>query len=190
MKKDDFVNADFLLIRKMKQGDEKAFDLFVHKYYAEILTYCTYHCSDREYAEDLTQETFVRFFAKLSTFHYKGKTKNFLYTIAGNLCKDFYKKGKDIPVEEVSENNQIQEHQTENLVNKLTIEWALKQLPDELYEVVVLYYFQGLKLKEISNTLQISLPLVKYRLKQAKIHLNKLLREEEFHEFKKTTHDL
>ena len=50
---------DFLLIRKMKQGDDNAFDLFVHKYYQEILSYCYHHCFDQTYAEDLTQETTI-----------------------------------------------------------------------------------------------------------------------------------
>lgn len=73
MGKEDFVDTDFLLIMKMKQGNEQAFDEFVHRYYEEILKYCRYH--------------------------YKGKTKNYLYTIAGNLCKNFYKKKNDIPTE-------------------------------------------------------------------------------------------
>ena len=81
MRKGDFVYNDFLLIRKMKQGDDNAFDLFVHKYYQEILSYCYHHCFDQTYAEDLTQETFIRFFTKLSDYHYKGKTLNYLYTI-------------------------------------------------------------------------------------------------------------
>lgn len=72
--KEDFVDADFLLIRKMKQGDDGAFDTFVRKYYDDILRYCGYHCSDAEYAEDLTQETFVNFFAKLSDYRHIGKT--------------------------------------------------------------------------------------------------------------------
>lgn len=58
--------------------------------------YCSYHCYDTEYAEDLTQETFVNFFAKLSDYHYQGKTMNYLYTIAGNLCKNHCKKKKDV----------------------------------------------------------------------------------------------
>lgn len=56
------MDTDFLLIRRMKRGDEAAFDIFVHKYYESILTYCCYHCPDTSYAEDLTQEVFVRFF--------------------------------------------------------------------------------------------------------------------------------
>lgn len=69
------MDSDFLLIRKMKQGEEAVFDVFVHKYYQEILAYCSYHCPDKGYAEDITQETFVRFFAKLSDYHYQGAGK-------------------------------------------------------------------------------------------------------------------
>ncbi len=173
--------SDFLLIRKMKQGDDIAFDLFVHKYYKKILTYCHYRCFDKEYAEDLTQETFIRFFTKLSDYHSRGKTLNYLYTIAGNLCKDALKKVKEIPMEKTElfdEKNQ-EEHQMENVLNKIFMQQALGQLPDELCEVLTLYYFQELKLTEISEILQIGLPLVKYRLKQARKQLEGLLRKEE-----------
>ena len=165
MGKEDFVQNDFLLIRKMKQGDDDALDLFVHKYYQDILNYCHYHCSDKTYAEDLAQETFVHFF---------------LYTIASNLCKDYLKKIKEIPLEE---NEIVEENQMENILNKILVEQALKQLPVELCEVLTLYYFQELKLTEISDTLQIGLPLVKYRLRKAKIQLEEVLRKEEYDEF-------
>jgi len=169
----------------MKQGDDTSFDLFVRKYYWEISTYCHYHCPDKEYAEDLTQETFVRFFTKLSDYRYKGKTLNYLYTISSNLCKDYFKKIKEIPVEETELIGEIkpEERQMEDILNKILMEQALKQLPDELNEVITLCYFQELKLTEIADTLQISLPLVKYRLKQAKVQLKKLLRKEGKYEF-------
>lgn len=68
--------------------------------------------------------------------------------------------------------------ETDELLNRLTIKAALDRLPAELREVIILYYFQELKLTEISSTLQIGLPLVKYRVKQAKTHLERLLRKE------------
>lgn len=171
------MDADFLLIRKIKQGDDTAFDSFVHKYYKEILTYCSYHCPDKGYAEDLAQETFVRFFANLPAYQYKGKTKNYLYTIAGNLCRDYFKKKKELPADEMELQDAAgaEVHPMEHVLDKLMIEWALQQLPEELREVVVLYYFQGLKLAEAADTLQIGLSLVKYRLKQAKKQLKILL---------------
>ena len=109
-----------------------------------------------------------------------GKTRNYLYTIAGNLCRDYYKKAKESLLEEQSREiqNSLQQSETEDILNKITIEAALRNLPDELREVIVLYYFQELKLAEISDALQIGLPLVKYRIKQAKMRLEKLLSEE------------
>lgn len=174
------MDFDLLLIQKMKRGDEKSFDVFVRKHYEEILKYCCYHCPDLSYAEDLTQETFLHFFKKLSDYRYMGKTRNYLYTIAGNLCRDYYKKTKDNllkePLKEIQ--NGLQRSESEDILNKIAIEASLHHLPQELQEVIVLYYFQQLKLTEIAEALQISLPLVKYRIKQAKKRLEKLLREE------------
>ncbi|MCH5344910.1 MAG: RNA polymerase sigma factor [Acetatifactor sp.] len=174
------MDIDFLLIQKMKRGDENAFDVFVHKYYEEILKYCSYHCDNISYAEDLTQETFVRFFAKLSDYRYMGKTKNYLYTIAGNLCRDYYKKIKESLLEEppMEVQNSLGQSEADKILNRITVEAALNSLPIELREVVVLYYFQELKLTEISEALQIGLPLVKYRMRQAKMRLEQLLKEE------------
>lgn len=173
------MDIDFWLIQKMKHGDENAFDIFVHRYYGEILKYCGYHCSDTSYAKDLTQETFLRFFEKLSDYRYIGKTRNYLYTIARNLCNDYYKMSKDRLFDAQSPEVQasLQHSETEGILNKISVESALKQLPDDLREVVILRYFQELKLREISDTLHISLPLVKYRIRQAKLQLEKLLKE-------------
>ena len=174
------MDFDLLLIQKMKRGNENAFDLFVRKYYEEILKYCSYHCLDTSYAEDLTQETFLRFFEKLSDYRYMGKTRNYLYTIAGNLCRDYYRKTKESLPGEYPEDMQSSLHrsETEDILDKITIEAALNHLPQELREVIFLYYFQELKLAEIADILQIGLPLVKYRIRQAKMRLEKLLRGE------------
>ncbi len=62
------MDKDSVLIKKMRHGDDEAFDLFVRKYYEAILRYCTYHCYDDEKAKDLTQDTFLHFFANLSDY--------------------------------------------------------------------------------------------------------------------------
>lgn len=169
------MDTDFLLIGRMKQGDDDAIECFIRKYYEDILRYCKYHCCDIQYAEDLAQETFIHFFESLSCYRHIGKAKNYLYTIAGNLCRDYYRKTADIPSERlpVKGADQIEEMQ-----DRLFIEEALRRLPDELKEVVVLYYFQEMKLREIAVILNIKLPLVKYRMKRAKEMLEKILSEE------------
>ena len=167
------MDVDFLLLMKMKQGEEDAFDKFIRKYYEEILKYCTYHCFDSEYARDLTQETFLRFFANLSAYQYCGKTKNYLYTIAGNLCKNYYKKKK----EDVMDKEGLQAKAGAaadpfaGVLDQMEMKAALAGLSEEFREVLILYYFQELKLKEIAGVLGIGLPLVKYRMRQAKQQL-------------------
>ncbi len=177
------MNADFLMIKRMRQGDEAAFDMFVRKYYGEILNYCHYHCFDRAYAEDLAQETFLHFFAKLSDYHDKGKTKNYLYTIAGNLCRDFYRKKKDIPAEHGDLEQNAVYVSLDSVIERIAVEEAVKSLPPEFGEVIILYYFQGLKMREIADVLQVKVSLVKYRLKQAKKMLGQRMGEEGAYEF-------
>lgn len=171
------MDTDFKLIKRMRQGDESAFDIFIHKYYTDILRYCTYHCSDSEEAKDLTQETFLRFFSGFASYSHKGKVKNFLYTIAGNLCKNYYKQVRGQPLDSIGE-KLLCESPEDALSTQITVHMCLDRLPDELREVIILYYYQDLKQTEIANVLGIGLPLVKYRLKKAKEQLEKMLRTE------------
>ena len=64
---------------------------------------------------------------------------------------------------------------------KIYMEQALDELSPELREIIILFYFQECKLVEIADILQISLPLVKYRLRRAKEELKQLLGKEEKH---------
>lgn len=175
------VDADFFLIQKMKQGDEAAVEKFVKKYYPVILKYCSYHTWDREDAADLTQETFMRFFTSLTRYQHRGKAVHYLYVIAGNLCRDFFHGHPELPVEEVELEvfSEPADNPIEQVEEKLQIEGALKRLPGELQEVLILYYFQNLKLKEIAEVLQIGLPLVKYRIGRAKKEMKNYLEEED-----------
>ena len=159
------MDADFLLLHRMRNGDDKAIEDFVRKYYPVILRYCHLHIQDTGYAEDLTQETFVRFFRTFHQYQHYGKAANYLYVIAGNLCRDYHRKSSEIPMGELPEQPV---YQMETLDLRIDIRLALEQLPPELHEVTILYFFQDIKQKEIAKILGIGLPLVKYRIKRAK----------------------
>ena len=68
------MDQDFLLIGKMRHGDEEAMELFVRKYYPQVLKYCSFHSGDTQCAEDLAQETFLRFFRALAGYSCQGKS--------------------------------------------------------------------------------------------------------------------
>ena len=170
------MDADFLLLHRMRHGETQAIEDFVRKYYPRVLRYCQLHIQDLGYAEDLTQETFARFFRTLSQYQHYGKAANYLYVIAGNLCRDYHKKLDELPMEELPEQPV---YQMETLDLRLDIHRALEQLPPELREVTILYFFQELKQKEISKILGIGLPLVKYRIRRAKDLLEQLIGKED-----------
>ena len=84
------------LVSRSQQDDKRAFALLVSEFQPLVFRLAFRLLCDEEEARDITQETFVNFFAKLSDYHYQGKTMNYLYTIAGNLCKNHCKKKKDV----------------------------------------------------------------------------------------------
>ena len=167
---------EFLLISRSARGDREALGELVRLYYGKIYNYIFYRVTDRTLAEDLTQETFARFFRTLSQYQHYGKAANYLYVIAGNLCRDYYRKREEIPMEELPEQPV---YQMDVLDLRLDIHRALEQLPPELREVTILYFFQELKQKEIARILGISLPLVKYRIRRAKELLEQLIGKED-----------
>ncbi len=166
------MDSDWLLIFKMKQGSEAAWDQFVRKYYGDILKYCFFHCPDRENAEDLTQEVFLRFFSALAAYQHRGKAKHYLYTIAANLCKSQPRLGQEVSLDAALE---LGRDPVPELEERLVLEAAVRRLPEEFREVLVLHAYQGLKLGETAAILNIGLPLVKYRLKRARELLRKEL---------------
>lgn len=173
------MDSDFLLIQKMKAGDEQAVDMFVRKYYPAIYKYCRLHINDLGYAEDMTQETFERFFRTLDRYKHYGKAVNYLYVIAANSCRDHYRKSKEITVEKLPK----EPYQgMEGLEDWLDIHTGLNRLPHDIREVAILFFFQERKQKEIAAILGIGLPLVKYRVRKARELLTAYLRKGEAYE--------
>ncbi|MCM1087027.1 MAG: RNA polymerase sigma factor [Muribaculaceae bacterium] len=181
------MQQDFLLVRKMQNGDDEAMDVFVRKYYLQILQYCRYHCADGDSAQDMTQEVFERFFRNLVSYRQNGKALQYLYTIARNLCIDHARKKWEIPMADMegmeaggrlgSAGAEAGECLgTARVEEKVLVEAALERLPGELREIVILHYFQELGLKEAAKILQISLPLAKYRIRRAREMLEEWLR--------------
>ena len=159
------MDRDFLLVQKMRMGDEKAIEIFVEKYYPRILSYCQVHIGDHGYAEDMTQETFERFFRSLKQYRHYGKAANYLYVIAANTCHDYHRKHKEIATETMPEQADTR---ADNAEERLDVQMAFKRLPEEVREVAVLYFLQEQKQKDIAVMLGIGLPLVKYRIRRAR----------------------
>ncbi len=171
------MDADFLLIQKIKKGNEQAMDQFVSKHYPKIYQYCLLRVRDHGYAEDLTQETFLKFFQAFERYKHYGKALNYLYVIAGNLCKDHFRKEGRMEVSEMPEEIAV-EHMGQ-VEKRMEIYEALDKLPEEIREIVILFFFQEISQKEIARMMGIQLSLVKYRVSRAKKLLAEYLGEGE-----------
>lgn len=178
------MDDDYKLICKMKEGDDNSLEVFVHKHYEDILRYCYRSLGGSNLAEDITQETFIRFFNNLDRYEHYGKARNYLYTIAGNLCKNQYRLNSHIA--SYDELYQTSEMLEDDITSKIDMKNALMKVQIEYREILILHYFHDIKLKDIAKILGIGLPLVKYRLAKAKKKLRIILEEEEGYGFYKS----
>lgn len=168
------MDSDFLMVIRMKHGDAQALDSFVRKYYPAVSRYCYAHTPNKSDAEDLTQETFARFFHSFRDYQHRGKALHYLYVVASHACTDYAK--NHVQMEELPEDWEAERTDEDA---RISVRQAVYALPEELREVTILYYLQDLSQKEIAQILEIGLPLVKYRLRRAKELLRIALGEEE-----------
>lgn len=91
-----------------------------------------------ECAEDMAQETFVRFFEALMKGTEIRKIKSYLYRIAGNIIKNDYRKKKEILNEDLQDTAVGDLTETEI---RMDIERALARLPEDIRETAILFFF-------------------------------------------------
>ena len=147
--------------------------------YADIFRYCFWRTKQRSDAEDLTQETFLCFINSLSHYSDRGKPKALLYTIARNLCINWHKRMKPLPLsDETLENISFVEADKEvEIANRLTLHKYMNQLPKDQQEILLLRYYLELQVNEIAKTLGISRFAVMYRLRTAMKNLRQAIRK-------------
>ena len=138
--------------------------------YNKIYRYCYYRVRNKDVAEDLTQETFLRFFE--SNYQEKGREMNYLYTIAKNLCINEINKSFPTMQNDAIEDEAVVD---EDLVEKIYIRNLLMILPDDDREVLILRYMNGETVSDISKLLGISRFALYRKIKNAKKELKNML---------------
>ena len=153
----------------------------IDKQYDKLLRYCTMKLRDRALAEDITQETFIRFFES-ATYRSRGKEMAYLYTIAANLCTDYYRKQRETLWDDMPPQAQgtfSAEDSAHAVLDRLSIEAALDRLNAEEREAVMLRYSCDLTVTEIGQTLHLSRFAVRRRISSAMKTLRKELSDDE-----------
>ena len=131
--------------------------------YDKIYRYIYFKMNDQTVAEDITQETFLRFISQKGSIH--GYEIKYLYTIARNLCVDEYRRVKPDSLPEGYE--EIIPARDDFLEERIAVRDAVAKLPIEDQEILLLRYVNNESVGTISKTLGISRFALYRRLKNA-----------------------
>ena len=112
-----------------------------------------------------TQETFLRFWQS-HTYKDTGKEMAYLYTIARNLCISEFRRPQNLDIDDYSEQICDDSYSIQQISDRVSVEQALEKLPEDIREMVVLRYINGLSAADIGNILGISRFSVNRRLKE------------------------
>lgn len=145
--------------------------------YDKIYKYCYFKVQNKAIAEDLTQETFLKYFAQ-NSYENRGKPLAYLYTIAKNQIVDYFRKK---PTELIDENAAIDSVESKALTS-ISVRQAVEALPPELLEIILLRFGSEISINEIAAALEISRFAVRRKISAALAELKKTLRKEDFYE--------
>jgi len=163
---------------------DELIDEIMNKYGQEILQLAFSYVKNKEIAEDLTQEIFVKCYKSLHTYGGKAKFRTWLWRIASNHCMDYLKSWYNKKVF-TTDYQHIYDSVQSDSVEKTVIQdeedgqlaAAVMELPVIYREAIYLHYFEEMTIKEISTVIQIKENTIKTRLKRAKEILKERLEE-------------
>ena len=178
-------NDDAQLIQRVLDGDDTAFSMLVRKYQKPVHALAWRKIGDFHIAEDITQETFLKAYQKLSTLKEPQSFAGWLYVIAANYCSTWHRKKRlwtqslentnSAALERttysgyiVAENERVAMETQREVVKKL-----LAKLQESERTVITLYYLGEMNYEEISRFLGVSVGTVKTRIYRARRRLKK-----------------
>ncbi len=189
------------LMQRFQKGDEDAFNLLVRRHQKPLINFIARFTGDKDNAEDLAQETFIRMFKAANRYKPgRAQFKTWMYFIAKNLCKN-----------EIRNRGRRERYQVDNIVSndnsvdgnneeidliasapadsafqpevtlerkelRNTIQKAIAELPDQYRLPLVLRDIQGLSYDEIGNILELRSGTTKSRINRARLMLKDKLK--------------
>ena len=118
----------------------------IEEQYDKIYRYCYFKMYDDQIAQDITQETFLRFYKQGLNLG-GDKELPYLYTIAKNLCIDHFRRRTTESLEEITE--EVIDDPTEDLISNLTLRMTISKLPEDEQELIFLRYVNEVSITTI-----------------------------------------
>lgn len=150
----------------------------IDRYGGDILRLCCLYLGDRQLAEDAFQETFVKAWRQQDTFRGESSEKTWLSHIAVNTCRDMLRSGWFRMMKRSEPVEHLFDLAAPEPPDAAPVRDAVLSLPGKYREVIVLYYDQEMKIREIAQALSLPANSVSTRLRRARALLAKALCEE------------
>lgn len=184
----NIVKSDKELIERYQDGDVHSFELLIGRYQKQVYSYILTLVKDKQLADDVFQDTFVKVIQTIKSKGYKddGRFVQFAMRIAHNLVIDHFRKENRIPTVESSsedynyiDNVPITDHSVEQgmIVDQVhsDLHRMIAYLPDEQREVLRMRIFDDMSFKDIADVTNVSINTALGRMRYALINLRKMM---------------
>lgn len=177
---DTLTTSDSHLVERARVGDVSAFDVLVHRHYGKVFSVAYAKTANRETAEDLAQEVFLRAYLSIDGLTNTDRFAAWICQITRNLAEDWRRQNHEavrlvrlVSVEQATLENvedttiepaSTRVHNQEQLIQ---LERALQRLTPEAREVVLLHYVEKMNPREIGTMLGVHRTTIRYHLKRA-----------------------
>lgn len=184
----ELIKSDRELVENYRNGDLASFELLVSRYQAQVYSYIMTLVKDRQLADDIFQDTFVKIIRTIKAGVYKdeGKFVQFAMRISHNLVIDHFRKENRIPTVESSsedynyiDNAPISDPSVEqSMINEQIhsdLRKMIEYLPVEQREVLRMRIYDDMSFKEIADITNVSINTALGRMRYALINLRKMM---------------
>ena len=173
-------NIEKEILIKAQKGDLTAFESILSFYEKAIFNYCLRIVKNKDNAEDITQDTFIKVYTHRKSIDPEKNIKTWIFTIATNTAYDFLRNKKRKNETSLEEENETildlkAYYSEEGMVSD--IEKALSKINIEYKKALLLFYQEGFEYKEIALILGIPINTVKTHISRGKEQLKENLLE-------------
>lgn len=170
------------LVEKILDGEWKNFAILVEKYQSKVYSYVYYLMNNREDAEEVVQDTFVKAYRSLHQFRGEASFSTWLIRIAHHNCLTRFRKKipENVSLDELDHVCDKRSDPSDNLDlgdRKRILEFALKGLKPEERSVITLFYYNELSVQEITKVTDLSVSNIKVMLHRSRGKLLQILKE-------------
>ncbi|MBE2188269.1 MAG: RNA polymerase sigma factor [Desulfobulbaceae bacterium] len=172
---DEYSDTElFYMLCDDKKTAEKAFSEIFARHSSKVYAFCRRFLGNKEEAQDLFQETFIKFHQSASKDRAMTNLSAFLVTIARNLCVNYKRKDKPaISFEDYMAHSDDMTGDKNELLE--LVKSSLELLPDEYREIFILREYDGMSYNEIAKMINQPLNTVKVRIHRAKQKMREIL---------------